>query len=248
MNLIRIPLFIAAVATVVVTSDDLLSEKWVKESQALLNAPAHVDTLVREIYAPAYGGLADLNQDYPGFTPVYRVASDRRSAYLHALGLVDSLVTFKVQLPDLEMTVDMQGKELSRQRCGTEPDGCPLVRPASNEFGVVAELYFQTGDDTAKQPALDHVASWLQDGQVETRQNCFWAYTPDVSREQFSLQSTLNRYEPYEPKGLYGFYAVEFNFVLDGDKVAEPTEHYAKWTRISRDAFFARKGCSQVTW
>lgn len=246
MNLIRILLFIAALVTVVITSDDILSEQRVNESLARLNAPANIDALIREVYAPAYDGLESLRQDYPDFTPAFTQASERRSAYLHSLGLVDTLATFSVQLPDTRMTVDMQGKVLLREQCGMAPGDCPVVRPASTEFGLVAELYFQPSEDVSKIPALDYYASWENGGQVETRENCFWSYTPDVSRDQFTLQSTLNRYEPYEPKGIYGFYAVEFNFILDGDRAPLPPHQYGKFTRISRADFFARKGCNHL--
>ena len=246
MTFIRIVLFIAAVVTVAITSDDILSEKLVKDYQARLAEPAAVDALIRQIYAPAYESLASLRQDYPTFTPQLELASERGSAYLHYLGSDKPLAIFTVQLPDVLVTVDVQGQPLQVQRCGLEPNDCPVVRPLSTEFGIVAELYFQQGADGPKQPAVDFATSWVNAGQVETHYNCFWAYTSDITAEQLTIQSTLDRYQPYETRELYGFYAVTFNFVLEAGKAPQPSHRYATFQRITREQFFAQQGCNHL--
>lgn len=242
MNLLRIIAFIAALITVIVTSDDILSEKLIREQTLQLNHPDTINRAIRYGFSALYDNLEALRKDYPDFTPEVKHWSGQGSAYLHYLHMGAGLGRYSIRLPDQLIIVDASGQPESSLLCGSGKADCVTIAPVFSELGIIGRFYY-VDSQGGKTPAIDIAASWENHGQVETREHCIWAHTSDVTDQKLTVQTMSDRALPYETRDMYGYYNLEVDFqVNDADKAAAPYR-YASLQRLTREQFMAQKGC-----
>lgn len=243
LNLIRLIVLIAAVVTVVLTSDDILSEKLIKDYTAKLNQPATINKAIQYGFNSIHDNLDSLRQDYPNFTPEVKHWSPHGSAYLHYLDIGEGLGKFSIRLPDQLIIVDSEGHPETHLSCGTETDVCEVIMPMTPELGVTGSFFYEDSQGNTT-PAIDIAAYWGREGRVETLANCIWSFTPDASRQKLTVESVTNRALPYETKDLFGYYKVNVHFNT-GDETGKAAGYrYAQIERLTKEQFLAYKACN----
>lgn len=250
MNLIRIIAFVVALITVVVTSDDILSEKLVKDYTAQLQRTEVVNAALTFGFRPLHTTLASLQQDYPGFTPVVTPWTEGGSAYLYYLGWGGGPGLYSITLPDQRVIIDRNGVPVKALWCASGEGQCEAIAPVNQELGISGTFFYAGSNDngsgaTTSTPAIDIAAYWKAEGQVETRANCIWAYTADISDQTLAVESVSNHAGAYEAIGLYGFYRVEVEFKTSTDNGDTTPFRYTTIERLTREQFFAQKDCLQ---
>lgn len=243
MNLIRIIAFIAAVITVVLTSDDILSEKLIKETTASLNNPSTVNQAIKYGFNAVHESLTSLREDYPDFTPEIKHWSEGGSAYLYYLDVGEGLGLFSIRLPDQLIIVDSEGNPQARHLCGSDTADCEVVTPKVPALGITGSFFYATSDG-ALTPAVDIAAYWERQGQVETLANCIWSFTSDVTEQKLTVDTISNRASPYETKDMYGYYKVVVHFEGDEEKKHAAGYHYAMLERLTKEQFLAYRACN----
>lgn len=243
MNLIRLIVLIAAIVTVVLTSDDIFTEKLIKDYAVKLNQPDTINTAIRYGFNSIHENLTSLRQDYPGFTPEVKHWSQKGSAYLHYLDIGEGLGKFSIRLPDQLIIVDSNGRPESRHACGTDAVDCEVIMPVSPELGVTGSFFYEDGQGNTT-PAIDIAAYWGRDGQVETLANCIWSFTADATEQKLTVESVTNRAPHYETKDMYGYYKVNVYFNTSDEKGEASAYRYAVIERLTKEQFLAYKSCN----
>lgn len=243
LNLIRLIALIAAVVTVVLTSDDILTENLIKEYTVKLNQPETINNAIQYGFNALHKNLDSLRQDYPDFTPEVKHASPNGSAYLHYLGIGDGLGKFSIRLPDQLVIVDSNGHPETRHACGTETADCEVVVPVVPELGVTGSFFYEDAQGNTT-PAIDIAAYWGRDGQVETLANCIWSFTADVTQQKLTVETISNGALHYETKDMYGYYKVNVHFKTTHENGQASGYRYGLIERLSKEQFLAYKACN----
>jgi hypothetical protein len=133
----RISLALAAMLLVYETGN-LTGFSW--ERRKYVGAAELGDAAVKAAYSPTYQNLAELQADYPGFSPEIRYWNGwniefQDSVFAKLIGLN----RYQVRLPDTIAILDTSGRAVTQRGCDTDP--ClPWVLPRHPAIGVIAAV------------------------------------------------------------------------------------------------------------